>query len=154
MESLTPGTVQRRKRRVRVYDQKVFLTSVRRGEQEGDVILASNRSFPDALVVYAQRWSIETLFCCLKSRGFDLEATRLRQDERVERLVALLALSFAFAYRLGAWLVQRIPIRVKGHGRKARSVFRVGLDHLRMLLLNLPYRREEFYLCLRAFCVP
>ena len=151
LEPLSPGDVQRRRQRVQVYGHRVFLTSLRRTKEEGDVILAGSRSFPDALGLYAQRWSIETLFLCLKSRGFDLEATRLRHDERVERLVALLAL--AFAYRMGAWLVERTPIRVKGHGRKARSTFRLGLDHLRMLLLNLPYRGEEFSRCLRAFSV-
>ena len=48
------------------------------------------------------------------------------------------------------WLAQRKPIRVKGHGRKARSVFRVGLDHLRGVLLNWPYRGKEFGRCLHA----
>lgn len=104
--------------------------------------------------MYAQRWSIETLFSCLKSRGFDLEATRLRHDQRLERLMALLALAFAFAYRMGTWLAERTPIRIKGHGRKEQSVFRVGLDHLREVLLNLPYRREEFCRFLRVFYVP
>ena len=153
LTSLVPGEVQRRKRRVRVYGQRVFLTSLRRPEGESDVILASNHSFPDALLLYAERWSIETLFSNLKSRGFDLEATRLRDDERVERLMALLALSFAFAFRVGLWLSERDPIRLKGHGRKARSVFRVGLDHLREVLLNWPYRGEEFNRCLQVLQV-
>ncbi len=144
------GEVQRRKRRVVVYGQRVILTCLRRDAGQDDVVLASNHAFPDALCLYAQRWSIETLFGCLKSRGFDLEATRLRDDARVERLMALLALTFAFAYRVGLWLAQRKPIRVKGHGRKARSVFRVGLDHLRGVLLNWPYRGKEFGRCLHA----
>jgi hypothetical protein len=151
LASLVPGEVQRRKKRVRVYGQRVFLTSLRRIEGESDVILASNHSFPDALLLYADRWSIETLFSNLKSRGFDLEATRLRDDERVERLVALLALCFAFAYRVGAWLSEGRPIRLKGHGRKERSVFRLGLDYLREALLNLRYGDEEFLRCLRTF---
>lgn len=153
LTALVPGEVQRRKRRVWVYQQRLFLTSLRRPD-EGDVILASNRSFDDALWLYAQRWSIETLFSCLKGRGFNLEASRLRDGERVERLMALLALSFVFAYRVGAWLSCRTPIRVKGHGRRARSVFRLGLDHLGLILLNLPYQRGEFSRCLRVFQAP
>lgn len=153
LATLCPGEVQRRKRRVRVYGQQVFLTSLRRPEA-GDVIVASNHYFKDALAWYAQRWAIETLFSCLKGRGFNLEASRLRDGERVERLMALLALSFAFAFRVGAWLSHRIPIRVKGHGRRARSVFRVGLDHLRLILLNLPYQRGEFGRCLGVLQVP
>lgn len=150
IESLAVGEVQRRKRRVVVYGQRVFLTCLRRSATQDDVMLASNQRFGDALSVYGQRWSIETLFLNLKSRGFDLAGTRLRDDARVERLLALLALTFAFAYRVGLWLSEREGVRLKGHGRRARSVFRVGLDHLRMLLLNLPCRREEFSRCLCA----
>ena len=129
------------------------MTCLRRGVGQDDVVLASNRAFSDALSLYAQRWSIETLFGCLKSRGFDMAATRLRDGVRVERLLALLALAFAFAYRVGLWLAEQDPIRLKGHGRRARSVFRVGLDHLRGVLLNSPYRGREFSLCLRALQV-
>jgi hypothetical protein len=144
------GEIQRRQRRVVVYGQRVFLTLLRRGPSEDDVMLASNRRHGDALSLYSLRWSIETLFLNLKSRGFDLEATRLRDGVRVERLVALLALTFAFAYRVGLWLSERVPVRLKGHGRRARSVFRMGLDHLRGLLLNLPYRGAEFSRCLHV----
>lgn len=150
IRSLTPGTVVSRRRRVGIYGHKLLLTSLRRHEEDGDVILASNRAFPDALAVYSERWSIETLFQSLKSRGFKLEATRLKDDERLERLLALLALAFAFAYRVGEWLVERNPLRVKRHGRKERSVFRLGLDYLAEVLLNLPYKRDEFCRCLRT----
>lgn len=147
---LAPGTVVARRRRVRIYGRKLFVTSLRRTEEDGDVILVSNHAFPDALAVYSERWSIETLFQSLKGRGFKLEATRLKDDKRLERLLALLALAFAFAYRVGEWLAERTPIRVKRHGRKERSVFRLGLDHLAEVLLNWPYKRDEFDRCLRT----
>lgn len=146
---LAPGTVATRRRRVRIYGRKLLLTSLRRCKEDGDVILVSNHAFPNALAVYSERWSIETLFQSLKTRGFKLEATRLKDDERVERLLALLALAFAFAYHVGAWLAEQTPIRVKRHGRKERSLFRLGLDHLAQVLLNLPYKRNEFNRCLR-----
>lgn len=147
---LAPGTVVRRRRRVRVYGHKLFLTSLRCREGQGDVILLSSEAGPDALSTYAKRWAIESLFQSLKTRGFKLEATRLEDDERVERLLALLALAFAFAYRVGEWLAEKTPLRLKQHGRKEKSVFRLGLDHLAEVLLNLPYRRSEFDRCLRA----
>jgi hypothetical protein len=64
--------------------------------------------------------------------------------------LALLALAFSFAFLVGAYLVDRQPILVKRHGRKAVSLFRVGLDHLRLTLLNGPYLRGEFSRCLRV----
>jgi hypothetical protein len=38
------------------------------------MIVISNNYFPDALYLYRSRWGIETLFSCLKSRGFCLLA--------------------------------------------------------------------------------
>lgn len=147
---LAAGVVVRRQRRVQVYGHKLFLTSLRRIEEDGDVILVSNHAFPDALAVYSERWSIETLFQSLKSRGFKLEVTRLEDDVRIERLLALLALAFVFAYRVGEWLAEKKPIRLKRHGRREHSVFRLGLDHLAEVLLNLPCKRGEFDRCLRT----
>ena len=36
-----------------------------------------------------ERWEIETLFGCLKTRGFDFECTHVVEPERVQKLVAL-----------------------------------------------------------------
>ncbi len=36
----------------------------------------------------------ETLFSCLKGRGFNLENTRLTDPRRVKKLIAVLAISF------------------------------------------------------------
>jgi hypothetical protein len=126
------------------------LSSLRR--RDGDVIVLSisNHAFSDALAVYSERWSIETLFQNLRTRGFKLKVTRLEGGERVERLLALLALTFAFAYRVGEWLADRTPIRLKPHGRKEKSVFRLGLDYLAHVLLNLPYKQAEFDRCIGA----
>ncbi|ATZ68895.1 transposase (plasmid) [Acinetobacter haemolyticus] len=41
---------------------------------------------------YALRWEIETLFSCLKGRGFNLENTRLTDPRRVKKLIAVLAI--------------------------------------------------------------
>jgi len=52
---------------------------------EGEyVIVASNTETDQILSDYAQRWKIETLFGCLKSRSFCLEETHLAERERLE----------------------------------------------------------------------
>ena len=43
----------------------------------------------DAFAEYEKRWGIETLFGCLKSRGFDFEETHLTKRARIERLTFL-----------------------------------------------------------------
>src|SRR3954462_10150042 len=62
---------------------------------------------------YANRWEIETLFGCLKTRGFCFEDTHLTAGERINKLVALLALAFTWAHLTGEWLTQHQPIRFK-----------------------------------------
>ena len=92
---------------------------------------------PDLLADYRLRWGIETLFGALKSRGFDLESTHVVSGpERLERLVGLLALAFAWAHRTGQWLVEQgVPPRFNARqGRRAKSLFRHGLDYLCHLL--------------------
>src|SRR5262245_6229338 len=46
---------------------------------------------------------IESLFGALKSRGFNLEDTHLKDSERLSRLLALLALAFTWAFVVGLW---------------------------------------------------
>lgn len=89
-----------------------------------------------AIADYANRWEIETLFGCLKSRGFRLEDTHLTELARVKKLIALLAIAFAWAHLVGEWLAKLNPIKIKNHGRKAKSIFRLGFDRLRRVLTS------------------
>lgn len=91
---------------------------------------------PTAIADYARRWEIETLFGCLKSRGFRLEETHLTNGERLKKLIAMLAIAFCWAHAVGQWLTQQKPIKIKKHGRLAKSIFRTGFDHLRRILTN------------------
>jgi hypothetical protein len=82
--------------------------------EEGDfLIVVSSDSPSTTLEDYANRWEIETLFGCLKTRGFCFEDTHLTEGERINKLVALLALAFTWAHLTGEWLAQRQPIRFK-----------------------------------------
>jgi hypothetical protein len=105
----------------------------------------------DLLGDYRLRWGIETLFGALKSRGFDLEATHVvRCPERLERLVGLLALAFTWAHRSGQWVAEHVqaPRFNVRQGRRAKSLFRHGLDYLCHLLAPGaaadPVRQEHF----------
>ncbi len=124
-----------------LYGHKLSVAGVRLSKKPGDyLIVASNRRFrgrlADPLGLYGARWQIETLFGAMKSRGFDLEATHLRHPERIERLVGLVSVALAWAHRVGEHLAELKPIRRKKHGRRAISLFRYGLDHLRRMLLS------------------
>lgn len=121
---------------------------------DGDYLLVIAPQFsPTLLADYGQRWQIETLFGCLKSRGFRLEETHLTHPERIRKLIAVLAIAFCWAHRVGEWLAQHQPLKIKKHGRPARSIFRYGFDYLRKIIANITDNFQEFqYVILFLSC--
>jgi hypothetical protein len=49
----------------------------------------------------------------------------------------------------GQWLHQLKPLTLKKHGRRAKSIFRYGFDHLRNMVFNLEQKMEEFWFVLQ-----
>lgn len=98
------------------------------------VILATQEQPETALDDYKERWQIETLFSCLKTRGFDLEVTHMKDPKRLEKLLAFAAIAFSWAHIVGEWRHEVKPIKIKKHERPARSLFRYGLDYLKHCL--------------------
>ena len=91
----------------------------------GELLIVATSELPDnAIKTYGLRWEIETLFGCLKRRGFNFEDTRLIDRERIKKLMALLAIAFAWAHKTGEWRNEEKPIKLKKHGRPAISLFR------------------------------
>jgi hypothetical protein len=136
----------------RVLGEAVSLMGMR--TQEGEyVIVASSTETDEILSDYAQRWKIERLFGRLKSRGFCLEQTHITEKERLEKLLALMTAVFCWAYIIGEWLARTNPIKIKKHGRLARSLFRQGFDYLRRILGNQDCLTQRFdFIKLCHFC--
>jgi hypothetical protein len=65
------------------------------------LVVATNTEPKTALANYKRRWQIETLFAAVTSRGFNLEDTHLVYPQPMAKLLALLALAFAFAHATG-----------------------------------------------------
>lgn len=108
------------------------------GKTDDDFLILITQHDPEtALADYARRWGIETLFGALKTRGFCLESTHFTDKARLSKLLALLAIAFVWAMKAGLWRHAQKPIRVKKHGRRARSLFRYGFDLLRRFFCNL-----------------
>lgn len=102
------------------------------------LILVTNRSPKQALVLYKRRWEIEMLFAAMKTTGFDLESTHLTCTKRIDKLLAFVCLAITWAHSGGEWLHRSNlkPLRFKTHGRREKTFFRHGLDYLRSLLCN------------------
>ena len=120
-----------------VTDVEVYLSAVRL-DDGSLLILASSELIEQPLGVYAKRWEIETLFSCLKGRGFNLEDTRITKPIRIKRLLVVAVVAFAWAHRTGEWRHENVkPIRIKKTlDRPAKSIFRYGLDWLQDKLQN------------------
>jgi len=102
------------------------------------LVVATNVKPRAALDAYRKRWAIENLFGDTKTRGFNIEDTRLTDPAKLDLLMALVALAIAWAARTAkSHLGTRWPPR-KAHGYLAQSWFRTGFDLVRSLLRSDP----------------
>jgi hypothetical protein len=102
--SLAPGERHRLPGRRPVWGCFVHLSALRLDDGEFLFVASSGAPQAEALDAYADRWQVETLFGCLKTRGFNFEDTHLTDPERLSKLMGLLALAFAWVYRTGGVL--------------------------------------------------
>ena len=105
--------------------------AIKRLDKGQFVSVITNTFAKQALVEYRNRWSIEVFFQALKKRGFDLEASHLKDPQRLCKLFALCAMAFTICFVQGKFDHRTQPIPRKNHGYKAYSFFRKGLDNIR-----------------------
>ncbi len=86
-----------------------------------------------ALENYRRRWTIETMFANLKTKGFNMEDTHITDRDKLSTLCAVLALAVAMSVKTGAAMARIKPIPIKKHGRRAWSLFALGLHTLRKI---------------------
>jgi len=114
------------------------------GCPEYQILVSFNK--PDqAQSIYKERWQVETAFRALKSAGYNLEDTHLTDLSRIEKLLSLIIIAFAWTYRVGIYQDSITPIKIKKHGRKAHSYFKYGLLTLSNILFN--NNLDEFETC-------
>ena len=122
----------------KVFGIDLYVTMMRLSNNEYLLIVSNDdASCEQILDDYRKRWNIECLFKALKSQGFDFEKTHLVDRDKIDKLIALLAIAFLWSHLTGEWLHEQQPIEIKKHGRKAISIFRYGLDYLREFFLNI-----------------
>ncbi len=108
------------------------------------LILATDKNPETTLEDYKRRQGIETLFQCLKGRGFNFEDTHMTFPDRIDKQIALPAIAFSQCHATGEWCASRKPVKIKKHGRKAVSLFRYGLDHIGRIQHNISDLYHEF----------
>jgi hypothetical protein len=111
---------------------RLVITRLASGEL---LALACSGRARHALARYRQRWTIETMFGNLKTKGFALEATHLTDPNKLSTLLSLLAFAVALTVKTGVAKACLYAIPIKKHGRRARSLFALGLNTLRKIFV-------------------
>lgn len=138
-------------RLVTLGEHRLYVSVRKKKSGEEPMIIASNREFNDPFKLYKRRWETETLFGCLKSRGFCMEDTHMTDPDKIEKLLFVLTIAFCWAYRIGDIRSTKDPIPLKTHGRLAKSVFREGLNVIQRLVLSIRSRLNEYRTLLSCF---
>jgi hypothetical protein len=145
---LQPGQTQILSGKRLVWGRLVDVSALRLDNGEL-LIVITPEPCDTAISDYGKRWGIETLFGMFKTRGFCLESTHFNDSERLSKLIALMTLALCWAVKIGEWLHEHKPIKVKKHGRLAKSIFRYGLDYLRSIVTDLDLKQDDFIFSLR-----
>jgi hypothetical protein len=142
---LAIGESQRLQGTCRVWGYSVSVEALRLPDNSLLIVIGAPQA--EGLVRdYALRWGIETLFGIFKTRGFCLESTHFTDPKRLRKLFALLTLALVWSLKTGLELHQLQPIPLKKHGRRSRSLFRLGFEHLRHLILNPSFLNFPLFL--------
>ena len=103
----------------------VYLYIAARRTTKGLLIVVATKKPETMIEDYYKRWAIETLFGCLKSRGFDLESTHMTDLNRMDKLMGILALAFAWCLIAGHWKYGEAKyLPLNKHWRPAKALFR------------------------------
>ena len=124
---------------ININGQLCYLTGSKVGNKKGvpelQIIVSFNKT-DQAQLLYKERWQIETAFRVLKTSGFNIEDTHLTDMERIAKLLALVMVAFVWVYKTGIFLDKIRPIKIKKHGRRAKSLFKYGLTYLAKVLFS------------------
>ena len=124
-------------------DEHVYLAGSRLKNSDGipelQILICFNRP-EEGISTYKKRWQIETCFRAMKSSGFNIEDTHLRDMERISRLVAMVCIAMVWAYLVGDHKDMNVrAIRFLKHGRRAKSIVKYGLEEISNVLLRPTY---------------
>ncbi len=125
-----------------LWGHRLFASVEHKKGAKEPMIVVSNRELAHPLKLYRWGWGIESLFECLKTRGFRMEETHITDPAKIEKLLFILAIAVCWGYKIGELQARKAPITVKKHGRKLKSMFRLGLDLIRRAL----FRADESFL--------
>jgi hypothetical protein len=139
--------------KIEVFGLELFVSCLKLNKDgKTEYLIVASKRNKEAIEEYKVRWQIETMFGCLKNRGFNFEETHLSHPEKIGKLLILLGLGLSLAILMGEFQVEitnQVQMKLKKNKRYAKSLFRIGLDALQNLLFH--YRKPKKYRELEIF---
>lgn len=97
-----------------VLGRRLHLGGIEASKSKEALMLVSNKPMDTNTVsTYQKRWEIETMFGAFKSKGFNLEESKLIEDYKVEKLMAILSIAFVWSILAGDYRAIKEPIAYK-----------------------------------------
>jgi hypothetical protein len=73
-------------------------------------------------------------------------------NEKIDSLIAILSLAFVWSVAIGNIINEKNPIKTLKHGRKAQSVFLLGVEYLSEIFLShISKSNKEVAFCFSKF---
>ena len=115
-----------------VVDQVVVNLYIGKDKNGELLYLIGNLPATKLKVAYRKRWNIEVFFQALKGRGFHLEKSGLRSLTKMKKLFAVACIAYAICWAAAIKDAKIKPVKRKKHGYPQYSVFRRGLNLIRL----------------------
>jgi len=105
---------------------------------ENPIYLVSNLEYaPDIEAFYKKRFSIETIFGDIKSRGFNLQKLRVKDPEMISNILIIVCLAFLIVFAIGLNKQQvKISRMIRKDRVEAYSIFQVGFRIVKYVIEN------------------
>lgn len=102
------------------------------------ILISDNPNVTEVSAHYYKRWKIEVFFLNMKTNGFNLEDLNLKKPEKVQLMLAILALLYAIVQKEHLTNAKQIKTkRFKNGTANAISIFRNSYDDFKLKVLNL-----------------
>lgn len=103
-------------------DYRTNLTRHWQTAEEEPWLLATNLELEESIEIYAKRFWIEEMKSFHKSRGLNLEKTRLKDAGRLQRLLVVVTLAYLWLMEIGFLVVSRGQTKAVDNKGRNRSV--------------------------------
>jgi hypothetical protein len=118
----------------------------------GELLILATNAAELEIEDYSKRWGIETMFLCLKSHGFNLEDTKMTENYKIDKLIALISLAYSWCLVTGKRFKNKDSRYRKDLGYYSKSIFKIGIERLRSCIFDKVSNHKLYSIVSSLFC--